>query len=64
MNEYRQKKLAGFVQDIEAAGEFDFLEIEDILEELAMNQELDRGIKKEASERIARAREKLGQLKS
>ncbi|SJZ31210.1 metallophosphoesterase family protein [Selenihalanaerobacter shriftii] len=59
LNEYRQKKLAGFVQDIESAGEFNFMEIDKILEELAENQNLGKEIKEQARERIAKAREKL-----
>lgn len=59
LNEYREKKLAGFVQDIESSGEFNFLEIEEILDELAENQNLDKEIKDKARERIAKAKERL-----
>ncbi|MCK8824261.1 metallophosphoesterase family protein [Fuchsiella alkaliacetigena] len=59
LSKYREKKLANFTQEIKGAGEFEFLELDTILAELAENQDLKDEIKQEARERIARAEERL-----
>ncbi|MGM0471697.1 MAG: metallophosphoesterase family protein [Bacillota bacterium] len=58
-NEHRKQKLADFTQDIRGAGEFNFLEVKEILEELASNKDLSTEVKEEARARIAQAEEKL-----
>jgi len=59
LNEYRQKKLAGFVQEIKSAGSFNSLGLNDILNELANNKDLDKAIKDEARRRLEKAEERL-----
>lgn len=59
LNEYRNQKLADFTQSIKGAGEFNFLEVKEILDELADNKDLKMEVKKEARDRITKAEEDL-----
>ncbi|MBM7623267.1 metallophosphoesterase family protein [Sporohalobacter salinus] len=59
LNEYREQKLADFTQSIKGAGEFNFLEVKEILEELADNKDLKKKVRIEARNRIAKAEENL-----
>ncbi|GAB6136948.1 metallophosphoesterase family protein [Halanaerobaculum tunisiense] len=56
---FREKKLADFTQAIKAAGEFKYFSVEQILEEVASNEQVDNQVKEEALERISRAQEEL-----
>ncbi|AGB41542.1 DNA repair exonuclease [Halobacteroides halobius DSM 5150] len=57
---FREKKLADFTQTIKAAGEFKYFSVEQILEQVASNEQIDDNVKKEALNRISQAQEKLG----
>lgn len=58
-NQYREQKLADFTQSIKGAGEFNFLEIKEILDELVDNKDLKTEVRNEARKRIAKAEEDL-----
>ena len=57
---FREKKLADFNREISAAGEFKHFKIDDILDEVASNQNISKKIKEEALNRISQAQERLG----
>ncbi|MBM7556026.1 metallophosphoesterase [Halanaerobacter jeridensis] len=57
---FREKKLADFNQQISAAGEFKHFKIDDILDEVANNQNISQDVKEEALSRISQAQERLG----
>ena len=57
---FREKRLADFNQQISAAGEFKHFKIDDILDEVANNQNISKNIKEEALNRISQAQERLG----
>ncbi|GAB6098669.1 metallophosphoesterase [Halanaerocella petrolearia] len=57
---FREKKLADFTQTIKAAGEFKYFSVEQILDQVANNQEITEEVKQEALERISKAQEELG----
>ena len=57
---FREKRLADFNQQISAAGEFKHFKIDDILDEVANNQNISKNVKEEALNRISQAQERLG----
>lgn len=57
---FREKRLAEFNQQISAAGEFKHFKIDDILDEVATNQNISQNVKEEALNRISQAQERLG----
>ena len=57
---FREKRLADFNQQISAAGEFKHFKINDILDEVANNQNISQAVKEEALARISQAQENLG----
>jgi hypothetical protein len=58
--EFREKRLADFTQTIKETGEFKYFSVEQILDEVAANQEVDPEVKEEALRRISRVQEELG----
>ncbi|PTM58913.1 metallophosphoesterase family protein [Desmospora activa] len=56
---YREEKMASFVQEVRAAGEFKGIGILDIVEEIAGMEGIDGEVKSEAMRRIAVAQEQL-----
>ena len=57
---FREKKLADFNRQISAAGDFKYFKIDDILDEVANNQNIDKAVKEEALARISDSQERLG----
>ena len=57
--EVREKRLAEFTQTVKAAGEFKYFSVEQILEEVAVNEEVDPEVKEEALDRIGNVQEEL-----
>ncbi|MGM0501485.1 MAG: metallophosphoesterase [Bacillota bacterium] len=57
---FREKRLADFNRQISAAGDFKHFKIDDILDEVANNQNISEVVKKAALERISDAQERLG----
>lgn len=56
---YREEKMASFVQEVRAAGEFKGIGVFDIVEEIARMEGIDHEVKAEAMRRIAIAEERL-----
>ncbi|MDR6224258.1 metallophosphoesterase family protein [Desmospora profundinema] len=56
---YREEKMASFVQEVRAAGDFKGIGILDIVEEIARLEGIDDEVKAEAMRRIAVAQERL-----
>ncbi|SHE41423.1 DNA repair exonuclease SbcCD nuclease subunit [Seinonella peptonophila] len=54
---YRQEKLNSFVQQVQEAGQFQMMDITDIIEEISRLTEIDSDVKKEALEWIAKVQE-------
>jgi DNA repair protein SbcD/Mre11 len=59
--QFRQQKWALFVQEISAAGEYQGLQIEEIINEIVQLEGIDENVKKEALRRIAIAQESEGE---
>ncbi|MFC4077914.1 exonuclease SbcCD subunit D [Salinithrix halophila] len=57
---YREEKMASFVQEVRAAGEFRGMGAPDIVEEIARLEGVDDDVKVEALRRIAVVQERLG----
>ncbi|OYD09520.1 metallophosphoesterase family protein [Paludifilum halophilum] len=57
---YREEKMASFVQEVRAAGDFRGMDVIDIVEEIAGLEEIDDEVKYEAMRRIAVVQERLG----
>lgn len=49
---YREEKLAAFVQQVQASGDFNGIHVLDIIEEISKMNEIDDDVKKEAQRRI------------
>lgn len=57
---YRQERLHSFVQQVQAAGDLQAMEITDIIEEISQLRDIDDEVKKEALARIAKVQEVEG----